>query len=344
MHTMDYKIVEITDEPTWEQCVAALRPHTFLQAWKWGLQYEYSGSKITRLGAYQDSQLVAVALLILVKARRGSFLLCPHGPLLMDGVSKKEVLSLLTQHAVGLAKKEKCDFIRFCPLLEKTEENTALFKSLGFRDAPIHMHPELSWLLDITESEDELLKGMRKTTRYLIKKSEKDGVTITTSSDPEDIALFWPVYQETVDRQHFTPFSKEYLKQEFELFAKDGQAVFFFGHYQGELISAAIILFYGNSAFYHHSGSTHKFEKINASYLLQWRVIQEAKKRGCELYNFWGIAPENRPKHPWVGLSLFKKGFGGFAEEYVHAQDKPISAKYGLNYLIETSRRIKRGV
>jgi peptidoglycan pentaglycine glycine transferase (the first glycine) len=169
-------------------------------------------------------------------------------------------------------------------------------------------------------------------------------VEITMSADPADIEKFWPVYQATVERQHFTPFGKEGLKKELELFAKDGEVAFFFGTYQGEIIAAAIIIFYNGQAFYHHSGSIQRSKEINASYLLQWRVIQEAKRRGCTLYNFWGISPDDKPAHPWAGLSLFKKGFGGFAEEYLHAQDKPLSAKYALNYVIETGRRIKRGL
>lgn len=337
---MSYTTSLITDEKTWEAFVLARAPHTFLQAWKWGSQYEANDNQVFRLGVFKKEEVIGVGLLIHIKARRGSFLLCPHGPLVED----EPALAAFTKGAVEIAKQQRCDFIRFCPLHEDTPTHCGWFKKLGFRPAPIHMHPELSWMLDITKSEDQLLMEMRKTTRYLIKRSEKDGVSISMSTDPADIKLFWPIYQETAARQHFTPFSKKYLEEEFKLFAADNQIAFFFAHYQGEVISVAIIVFYGESAFYHHSGSTNKFEKVNASYLLQWRAIQEAKKRGCTLYNFWGIAPEDKPKHPWAGLSLFKKGFGGFAEAYVHAQDYPLTPKYTLNAAVETVRRIRRGL
>lgn len=336
---MSYRITEVQDERTWEAFLVQLKPHTFLQAWKWGLQYELSGSKIFRLGIWEENVLVGVALLLKITARRGSFLLCPHGPLLLDAATQ---LSPLVEYLVSLAKKEHCDFIRVCPLALASTQEKSLYQKRGFRDAPIHMHPELSWMLSLEPSEEELLKEMRKTTRYLIKKTEKEGVEIEMSTNPKDIDRFWPVYQATVDRQHFTPFTKSYLQQEFALFSKEGEAAFFFGTYQGKVIAAAIIIFYNGSAFYHHSGSVHLFKNINASYLLQWRVIQEAKKRGCLLYNFWGIAPEDRPNHPWAGLSLFKKGFGGFAEEYLHAQDLPLTLKYRVNYVVETARRLRR--
>lgn len=341
---MEYSIADMNDEHLWEKFLQELQPHSFLHSWKWGLHYQQSGSNIFRVGVYRETHLVAIALFIKIEARRGSFLLCPHGPMIALQENEKDILSRLTDHCVEIAKREHCDFIRFCPLQDSSQEYRALYKNLGFRSAPIHMHPELSWILDITKDEGTLLREMRKTTRYLIKRTEKEGVEIVCSSRPDDIELFWPVYQATVVRQHFTPFSKAYLRQEFELFSQNNGAMFFFGTYQETIIAAAIIIFNNDSAFYHHSGSIQVFPKINASYLLQWRVIQEAKRRGCTLYNFWGISPDDKPKHPWAGLSLFKKGFGGFAEEYLHAQDKPLTKKYWFNFVIETVRRLKRGL
>ncbi|RLE05174.1 MAG: peptidoglycan bridge formation protein FemAB, partial [Candidatus Aminicenantes bacterium] len=78
-------------------------------------------------------------------------------------------------------------------------------------------------------------------------------------------------------------------------------------------------------------------------YLLLWKAIQEAKKRNCEIFNFWGIAPKNKPKHPWQGLTFFKKGFGGYQKDLIHAQDLPMGRRYWLNWMVETFRRIKRG-
>lgn len=336
-----YHVKPIWNEAVWERFLADLKPHSFLHSWKWGRHYEQTGSKIFRVGVYNDGTLVGIALFIKIHARRGVFLVCPHGPLIAQVGDEKRALAALVHYCTELARDEECDFMRFCPLSPATEPNRALYQSLGFRDAPIHMHPELSWMLDISKPEEQLLKEMRKTTRYTIKKMEKEGVEITQSTDPAAMEQFWSIYEATFERQRFTPFSKTYLQTEFELYSKDGQAVFFFGAYKGEVVAAAIIIFWGGQAFYHHSGSR-AGAGSNVSYLLQWRVIQEAKRRGCTLYNFWGIAPEDKPGHAWAGLSLFKKGFGGFAEAYLHAQDKPLTTRYAFNYAIETVRRVRR--
>ncbi len=111
--------------------------------------------------------------------------------------------------------------------------------------------------------------------------------------------------------------------------------------HQGEVLAGAIILFWGNQAFYHHGASVST--KIPASYLLQWKAIIEAQKRGIKVYNLWGIAPEDKPNHPWRGLTLFKKGFGGREIKYIHAHDFPLSPFYTLARTVETVRRIKKG-
>lgn len=334
----------VESKQEWEAFVAACRPNTFLQSWEWGEFNRVTGNPAVRLGAYDGERLVGCALVITIKARRGSFLFCPHGPIVREGGDAASVLRTLVASLRDMAKRSGCAFIRFSPLLADTDEHRRLFNGLGFRPAPIHVHPELSWILDVRPAEEDLLKAMRKTTRYSIRKAESDGVRIRMSRDPDDVETFWVVYQATVDRQNFTPFSKAYLRREFETFAEHDRAAWFFGSYNGEVISAAMVIFDGHSGYYHQGASIQKYPKITASYLLQWRAIQEAKRRGCSSYNFWGISPENRPKHPWAGLSLFKKGFGGVAEPYVHAQDLVLRPRYWLTWALETARRIKRGL
>lgn len=340
---MKLKIEEIKVKQIWDDFIKEVKPPTFLHSWSWGEFNEAMGTNVFRYGVYDSDVLIAVVLLLEIKAKRGSFLFCPHGPVILDLSKKNQIILFLANFLKDLAKRMKCSFVRISPLLESVEENEKIFIDSGFKQAPVHMmHPELGWILELNKSEEELLMAMRKTTRYCIKKAEKDGVHVVVSSNPDDVELFWSVYKETVDRQNFTPFTKNYLRTEFEIFSKDDNVRFFFAKYNDEVVAAALIVFSKNSAFYHHGASIHKYPKITAPYLLQWEVIKEAKKRGCEFYNFWGIVPEEKKDHPWAGLSLFKRGFGGSAHAYVHAKDLIVSPKYWLNFLVETVRKKRR--
>ena len=337
---MGFEVKEISSKEVWDNFINKLTPHTFLQTWEWGLAQESLGCEIFRLGLFQNNKLKGVAFIYKIKARRGSFLFCPHGPLL--NYNEPGLFKALINYLKELGKKQGVDFVRISPLINNSAKSLKIFKELGFHKAPIHMHPELAWILDITLSEEELLKNMKKRTRYSIKKAKKDGVKIVKSSNSDDIDTFYELYKQTAVRQDFIPFSKEYIKKEFNIFAAEDKALVFFADYHNELISTAIIIFSNGSGFYHHGASMRKYSNITASELLQWEAILEARDRGMKLYNFWGIAPENAKNHPWVGLSRFKKGFNGFSEAYLSAQDLILTPKYLINYIIEKIRKIKR--
>lgn len=321
---------EINEKTVWEDFLGKIEEKTFLQSWNWGEFQKELGNKIWRFGVY-EKELIGVSLVVKIKARRGTFLFLPHGPLCLE--KKKEVLSLIIEKL----KKEKVDFIRIAPLWEESKKT--IFKD--FRPAPIHMHPEITWVLDITPSEEKLLIGMRKTTRYLIKQGIKNGDLEISKS--KDIKTFNDLYLKVAKRHNFVPFSLEFLKKQFSIFSSDNQIEMFLGKYKDEVLASAIVVYWQDKAFYHHGATA--VSKIPASYLLQWEAIKEAKKRGCKEYNFWGVVPEEASRnHPWRGLTLFKKGFGGCMKKYVKTQDLVLNKKYWINWTIEKIRHRKRGL
>ncbi|MFA6474607.1 MAG: peptidoglycan bridge formation glycyltransferase FemA/FemB family protein [Patescibacteria group bacterium] len=335
---MSLTIKPITDQTVWDQFIVVEKPDTFLQSYTWG---EFQADKIERIGVWSENDLVGVALLIITEAKRGKFILCPHGPIIK--AHNNLVLDKLLEYMVELGKKVKADFIRVAPLFPDQPDVKDCFIKEGFRRAPIHVHPELSWILDITPDDEILMKNMRKTTRYSIRKAEKDGVTVRISTNQADIAVFHKLYLTTVARQGFQPFSLEYLEREFTTFNQTDMVRIGIAEEQGVAVAGAIIILTPYEAFYHQGASSHINPKSTAAYLLQWRMIQEAKQHGCTKYNFWGISPDDKPNHPWAGLSLFKKGFGGQAYQYLPTQDRPLTLKYWLNWLLETTRRKRRG-
>jgi lipid II:glycine glycyltransferase (peptidoglycan interpeptide bridge formation enzyme) len=300
---------------------------------------ELLGEKVVRYGCFDGDRLIGVVLGVTVTARRGKFLFCPHGPIVVNNDSK--IIELLILALKNFAHENGSAFLRISPLELQINTNIELYKKLGMRPAPMHMHAETMWVLDIKPSEEVLMQGMRKTTRNLVRRAERDGVKIRISRDINDLDLFEQVYKETADREKFVGFSKKYLEAEFSALNKDNHVFLAFAEYQGDIISTALITVYGNTGFYHQGASTRKHAKVPGAYLLQWEIIRELKRLGIQRYNFWGISDD--PKHPWAGLSLFKQGFGGYREDYLHAQDLPLKPSYWLTYIIEQIRRKKRG-
>lgn len=328
----------IDKKEVWESFLLKHSPQSLFQSFSWGEVEKQLKKKILRMGIFKkvQSNLWGISQIVKVEARRGSFLHVRHGPVFKKWEGK--IIKVWLRWIKGLAKQEKVSFIRISPLLKPQE--TELLRTLGFRSAPIpSLDAETAWVLDLEKSEEELLKQMRKTTRYLIKKGEKDGLKVIKSKDLNDIYHFFKLYKKTYQRQRFIP--HQGIKEEYKVFKKDSRADLFLAKYQGEVLAAALIIYYGNQAIYHHGASVKS--SIPASYLLQWEAIKEAKRQGLRYYNFWGITETKRKNHPWWGLTLFKKGFGGEKKEYLHAQDLPISLLYYSTFLLEKSRKWLRG-
>jgi len=340
------QVKEISKKQIWEKFFSEITQKTFLQSWAWADFNKSMGNIFWRLGVFDNENLIAVCLITKIKAKRGVFLLAPHGPVIgkkTNSSQKIQILTVLLDYLKKIAKQEKASFIRFSPIWEKTEENTQMLSKIGFKQAPIHVHPESSWVLDIKPSEDELLMNMRKTTRYLIKKSLKNkDIEIFKSHNIEDIEVFSRLHNQNAGRQHFMPFSLEYLKNEFQCFSANNQAELFIGKYKDEIIAISFVIFWSGIGFYHHAVLSPKFRNLPISYGLQWEAIKEAKNRGCSFYDFWGYAPP-KSRHPWAGPTLFKMGFGGYMKDYVKTQDYVISLKYYPTFLFEKIRKFKRG-
>lgn len=335
-----YKSEVITDKRIWERFLIGQKPKSFLQSWNWGDVNEKDGSKIFRLGFFKDNKLIGLCLIIEERAKRGAYLIVPAGPI----INWKDfgVVNLFVKSIRDLATREHCWFIRVRPEIPRTLDNIKFFTKLGFISAPMHLHAENTWILDISHSEDEILAGMRKTTRYLVRKGERSDLIVELSNDPNFSKILYKLQEETAKRHKFVGFPEELFRNEIDIFGKDNNARIFVCKKGKEILAMAIIIFYGDTAYYHFSGSISGHSEIPFSYFLQWQIIREAKKRGIKYYNFWGIAPNNDPSHRFAGVTLFKTGFGGEQIDWLHAHDLPVSPLYWLTYVFETARRILR--
>jgi len=328
---LEFKI--INDKLTWERFLLASDQVNFLQSWAWGEFHRSLGHKIFRLGIYQSFRLVGLVLLIKIIARRGVYFEVPGGPII--NWKDKAIIGQVFAYLKKLGLEQKISFIRIRP-------NICFKPEFNLIKAPMHLHAENTWVLDLNQSEAEIMAKMRKTTRYLIKKAIKLGVKIIISNNEHDIDILAKLQQDTVNRHHFIPFSREYFLNQFKAFKVDNTIKIFKAIYQGRVLSIAMIIFYGPEAIYHYSASSDEARQIPASYLVQWEAIKLAKKQHCRRYNFWGIAPNDNSRHRFYGVTIFKKGFGGQRLNYCPAYDLVVRKNYWLIYLFESLRKIFR--
>lgn len=335
-----YKIKKITSKKVWESYLLNQKPGTFLQSWNWGEVNQEVGYKVYRFGFYDGNKLVGLCQIIDQPAKRGHHLLIPGGPVI--NYENLKLFSFVTGFLKKLALESGAWFVRIRPDIGETEKNVELLDKHGYVSSPMHVHGENTLILKIDRDEEEILKEMRKNTRYSIRKSLNEGFIMTYTKNPNKSEILETLQEETVKRHHFIGFSKKLFRAQIKYFGKDNQAELFITKHNNEPQVAAIIIYYGEKAFYHHSGSSESARKSNASYFTQWQIIKRAKKLGIKYYDFWGIAPTDNPKHRFHGVTVFKRGFSGEQKNWLHARDLPIKRIYYMTYIFETLRRFIR--
>lgn len=324
----------------WEKFLGLFPGGSFLESWAWGEFQANLGKEIFRIAFFDASELKGIALLIKEPAKRGAYLACPAGPLFFS--YKKGNLVIFTRVVKELAQAKKAWFIRVRPQLKSTPDNQELFAGLGFKPAPMHMHAETTWQLDLDDPEEKLFKNMKKSHRYEIRKSYRKGVKVVSSDRLEDVKLLYKFQLKTARKHGFVPFSKTYLEKEFKAFLKDKRVKVFKGIYKGKVAALAMVVFYGKEAVYHYASASQLARECSASYQICHQAIIEAKRRDLLRFNFWGIAPPGKSDHRFFGLNHFKMGFGGYLVEYLQAQDLVVNRLYFFTNIFERLRKLHR--
>ena len=342
---MKYTVKTVEKQTEWDEFVTSFSEANFLQSWDFYEFYFSRGFDIVRRGIYdENNQLVGVYAGEVEPAKRGRHLAVAGGPIF--DWTNQEVKKLIFKDMKLQAKKLKCTFVRVRPQLENIPENAKIFQQLGFRKAPMYLSVEFAGVLNLENSEEEILKNMRQRLRRALRKAEKNQITIEKTSDPKAIHDFYQIELQTAKRHDFYAFSEDFLTKQFAAFAKNDEAVLYIAKLGDEILAENFMIFYGNEASYHYGVSSELGTKYSGAPLLHMEAMRDARKRGIKRYNFWGIVDENDTKHRFYGVSVFKRGFGVEELKYLEARDLVLDnfSYYTKTLPIETLRRKVRHV
>lgn len=313
---MDF--VDLNQKETLNNFIVQAGRSNFLQSWEWGEFQQACGNPIKRVGIQEGNELRAVALLIRKPLWGGwSYGYCPRGPLWPEEQGSANPLFLAK--ILELARKEKAIFFRF----DYPGPSLPTFLRTQTQKAPLDVQPRCTLILDLRQSEADLLAGMKAKTRYNIRLSLRKGITLSQGFAAQDFQEFWRLARLTATRDGFQCHPKKYYQRMVQILGQSGFLRMFLAHYRGEVITANLVIFFGHRATYLHGASSDQYRNVMAPYFLQWQQILAAKERGCLAYDFWGIASSRDPvlEKKWAGITRFKNGFGGQEESCAGTYD-----------------------
>lgn len=300
----------------------------FTQAFFYGEWQKNSGRKVRRFLIVDDmgTEEKVVGMFQAVKFSASfnkSFLYIPYGPVLFSDVTTSLLLEI-KNFLLNLAKEEGAIFVRTdftIPEKYKTEQNKVaphIFEKV-FSSAPRHTYhsaqfqPRFEWYLDLNQSEENILRDMHKNTRYSIRVAEKSGVDtqIITENISAYFDTFYSILKETSDRDSFHLHAQEYYKNIFKQCEEDKNAILVLSSHSGKVLSANLVILYGDTAMFIFGGTSNENRKVMPAYGTQMATIKYLKEKGYRWYNFGGVSDKEDKNDNWEGLTAFKKRFGG---------------------------------
>lgn len=327
---MEFKEFNESEKSEWNLFVDSTPYATILQFWEWGELKKSEGWQSYRVALVDSDEIILSAQCLLKKAPvLGNYLYVPYGPVFRDAQVFKQNLPHFLSELKTFAEAKGCFVIEFDPLIGKLVDeiepsenllhylNTEIKKILvdnGFSISKRNMQPRHKLFYDLSKTEEELLMLMKKNTRYNVRLAGKKGVEVTSLeiSDekmPQKIDEYYELLLSTQERAKGYPIRpKSTFTTVLEVFKNSNLLKYFEARFQGDLITANISQFtsYWSSSFYGASNRLHPDTK--APYLLRWESVIEAKRRGCKVYDFWGIILDSK-QH--IGYSETKLSFGG---------------------------------
>lgn len=168
------------------------------------------------------------------------------------------------------------EFTRFHPLMNNQELASPKMKTFYSRHTVA---------LDLAD-DDIWMHQISSKNRNMIRKAEKEGVTIVESDDYE---IFRKLYDGTMTDLHaedfyfFPPSYYEEYKQSF----KD-KSMLCLAILNGKVIAGSMFMFSEDYAHYHLSARDREYSRYAANNLILWYGIQKAKERGCKWFHFGG--------------------------------------------------------
>lgn len=315
-----------------------------LQSFEWGEFRIKTGVKVVRRALIKNGKIISGFSLTIHKIPKTKFTI---GYLPKSDNPTKEILLELKK----VGKENNCIFIQLEPNILQSQK-----LKLETQNIKPSFHPlftKFTFVLDLSKSEEELLKSFHPKTRYNIKVAQKHNVIVSEKNSQKAFDEYLRLTKETTTRQKFYAHTPDYHKKMWETLNQSSEGLtahLLTAEYDKKTLTSWVLFVFHDTLYYPYGASSTEHRNVMASNLIMWETILFGKKLGLKKFDMWGALGANPdPNDPWYGFHKFKEGYGATHTEFVGSYDLVINpVMYQFYKAADKARwlylRLKRGV
>ena len=308
---MTIEIKQLTEKDKIIFNQTALHP---TQSWEWGEFRKKEGHQVIRLGFFEKKKIKEVFQLTLHRIPKTRFYIgyLPKCPL-----PSQQLISKLKE----IGNKNRVVFIKIEPHIETSPEKVKLLKNLGLIKVK-DFFAKYTSIINLSLTEEELIKSFKPKTRYNIRLAKKHGVVVKEDNSSKAFDNYLKLTLETTKRQGFYAHGPRYHELQWKTLNPSGISHLLIAKYKGKTLASFILFVFNKVLYYPYGASSREHKEVMAPTLLMWEAIRFGKKMGCKNFDLWGNAdPNPSPDHPYYGFHKFKEGFSPKFVEFVGTYD-----------------------
>jgi hypothetical protein len=209
-----------------------------------------------------------------------------------DEVFRQIVRAIRNEYAVrrGLV-------VRLLPAL-CVEENEQYGKILGEEGYELNRsgHQDRTILMDVRPALEDLERGFHRKWRKHLNRARKNNLEIVEGEEDGLFEALEAIYTEMAQRKKLASDSDitAYRRTQGHLAPAEKLRIILC-RANGEVIAGALFSALGETGVDLFRATSNRGVKTYGSYLVQWRVLEHLKQRGCHWYNLSGINPARNP-------------------------------------------------
>jgi len=291
-----------------------------LQTWEWGEFRKAWGNNVVRFPFGQ----ITIHELPFLNYKIGIF---------VKGLKPDEKQLKILK---GYARENKIFFIKLEPNYIPANEGDRnklinLLKNEGCLKGKRLFTPETFWI-DLTKSDDNLLRGFSSKTRYNIKLAQRKGVTVKEDNSKKAFEKYLDLTFETAKRQGFYAHSRKYHRLMWKYLRSSNIAHLLTANYKGKILTTWILFVWKDFLYYPYGASSNEDKNVMANNLMMWEAIKFGKKQNLKTFDLWG-------KEEGKGFTKFKEGYNPKVVKFLGTWDLVINKPlYKIYRLLENAR------
>lgn len=327
-----YTITPITNATTWNEQVESLKGHP-LQKWGWGELKSAHNWSATRLQVSIGDEVVGLAQVLhrSLPTPFKSLSHVPRGPVFAPSLDS----SARTAVADALVAWVKKNVGGVGITIETDLDASQAVAVTGSKASPNPILYPTTLILDTTLSNEDLMAGASKSTRYDIRKGEKNNLDIRRVVTQAEVEQVLHTYRENAARAGFAIHADSYYRDIHTLLGEDSFIAACFA--DDSVASFVWLARSGETWFELYASANDTGRKLRANAPVKWFAIQAAKDAGAPRYDMNGLLND--------GISDFKRSFSKHENELQPSIDVAFSPLHGVwNNLLPTAKKVLRKI